>query len=163
MVKIKYNLKEAQDRQKSYSDKNMTTREFKVGEHVLLKVNPKKSSLNLESCTNLAAKSCGPFEIFDRIGSIAYMFIFPASLNVHSVFHVFLLKKYVHNPNHDIDWHLIQVELEGYFHVQLVCILDIKVKVLQNQVIELVKVEWTFYGLEDATWDNEHVMRVEYP
>jgi hypothetical protein len=34
MVKIKKNLKAAQDRQKVYADKNRTTREFKVGEHV---------------------------------------------------------------------------------------------------------------------------------
>jgi hypothetical protein len=41
VVKIKKNLKATQDRQKVYVDKNMTTREFKVGEHVLLKVKPK--------------------------------------------------------------------------------------------------------------------------
>jgi ribosomal protein L21E len=40
MVKIKQNLKVAQDRQKVYEDKSRTTREFKVGDHVLLKVNP---------------------------------------------------------------------------------------------------------------------------
>jgi hypothetical protein len=76
MVKIKQNLKATQDRQKSYADKNMTTREFKVGEHVLLKVNPKKSSLKLGSCTKLAARFCGPFEILDRIGPVAYMLAF---------------------------------------------------------------------------------------
>ena len=70
MVKIKQNLKVAQDRQKNYADKNGTTREFKVGEHVLLKVNPKKSSLKLGSCTKLVAKLCGPFEILDRLGQL---------------------------------------------------------------------------------------------
>jgi hypothetical protein len=79
MVKIKQNLKAAQDRQKVYADKNRKSREFKVGEHVLLKVNPKKSSLKLGSCTKLAARFCGPFEILDRIGPVAYMlaFLFP--------------------------------------------------------------------------------------
>ena len=42
MVKIKSNLKAVQDRQKFYAEKNKIVREFKVGEHVLLKVNPKK-------------------------------------------------------------------------------------------------------------------------
>jgi hypothetical protein len=118
MVRIKQNLKAAQDRQKKYADKNMTTREFKVGEHVLLKVNPKKSSLKLGSCTKLAARFCGPFEILDRIGPVAYMLALPASMNVHNVFHVSLLKKYIHDPNHVIDWNLIQVEPEGDFQVQ---------------------------------------------
>jgi hypothetical protein len=41
MVNIKQNLKAAQDRQKIYVDKNKKYREFKIGEHVILKVNPK--------------------------------------------------------------------------------------------------------------------------
>jgi hypothetical protein len=85
----------------------MKTREFRVGEHVFLKVKPKKSSLNLGSCTKLAAKFGGPFDILDRIGSVPYMLAFPASMNVHNLFHVSMLKKYVHDPNHVIDWNLI--------------------------------------------------------
>jgi hypothetical protein len=75
-----------------------------------LKVKPKKSSLKLGSCTKLAARYYGPFEILDRIGPVAYMLALPASIKVHNVFHVSLLKKYVHDPNHVIDWTLIQVE-----------------------------------------------------
>jgi hypothetical protein len=71
MVRIKRNLKATQDRHKIYAYKNMTTREFKVGEHVLLKVNPKKISLKSGSCTKLAARFCGPFEILDIIGLVA--------------------------------------------------------------------------------------------
>ena len=88
----------------------MIAREFKVGEHVLLKVKPKKISLKLGSCTKLEARFSGPFEILNKIGPVAYMLAFPASINVHNAFHVSLLKKYVHDPNHVIDWHLIQVE-----------------------------------------------------
>jgi hypothetical protein len=74
---------------------------------VLLKVNPKKSSLKLGSCTKLATRFYGPFEILDKIGPVAYMLALPTSMNVHNVFHVSLLKKYVHDPNHVIDWNLI--------------------------------------------------------
>jgi hypothetical protein len=42
------------------------------------------------------------------------------------------------------------------------CILDQKRKHLSNRSIELVKVQWTWYGLEDATWEHEYVMRAEY-
>jgi hypothetical protein len=139
VVKIKQNLKATQHRQKVYANKNKTVREFKVGEHVLLKVKPKKSSLKLGSCKNLAARFCGPFEILDRIGPVAYMLALPISMNVHNVFHVYLLNKYLHDHNHVIDWHLIQVETEGYFQVQPVQVLDRKVKMLWNQVIEVVK------------------------
>jgi hypothetical protein len=67
IAKIKKDLKVAQDRQKSHADKNMVARKFKVGEHVLLKVKPKKSSLKLGSYTKLAARFYGPFEILERI------------------------------------------------------------------------------------------------
>jgi hypothetical protein len=140
VVKIKQNLKATQDGQKVYADKNMTAREFKVRDCVLLKVKPKKISLKLGSCTKLVARFCGPFEILDRIETISYMLALPASMNVHNVFHVSLLNKYVHDPNHVIDWCLIQVETEGDFQVRLVRVLDKKVKMLWNQVIEPVKV-----------------------
>jgi hypothetical protein len=41
-----------------------------VGENVLLKVKPKKSSLNLGSFTKIAAGFYDPFEIFDGIGPV---------------------------------------------------------------------------------------------
>jgi hypothetical protein len=113
MIKIKRNLKVAQDRQKSYADSNITHREFKVGDHVFLKVKTNRSSLKLGSCAKLAARFCGPFEILERIGPVAYMLALPASMTVHNVFHVSLLKKYVPDANHVIDWNVIQVEPEG--------------------------------------------------
>jgi hypothetical protein len=58
------------------------------------------------------------------------MRVLTASMSVHNVFHVSLLNKYVHDPNHVIDWHLIYVETNGYFQVQLVRVLDRKFKIL---------------------------------
>jgi hypothetical protein len=46
------------------------------------------------------------------------MLAFPASLCIHNVFHVSLLKKYVPDANHIIDWNVIQVEPEGDFQVR---------------------------------------------
>jgi hypothetical protein len=52
-----------------------------VGDLVLLKVNPRKNSLKLGSCTKLATRFCVPFEILDRIGPVAYMFALSSSMN----------------------------------------------------------------------------------
>jgi hypothetical protein len=163
MIKIKQNLKDAQDRQKSYADKNKTHREFKVGDHVFLKVKVNRSSLKLGSCAKLVARFCGPFEILERIGLVACMLTLPASMTIHNVFHVSLLKKYILDVNYVIDWNVIQVEQEGVLQVHHVHILDRKNKQLRNRDIGLVKVQWTWYGPEDATWENEDVMQVEYP
>jgi hypothetical protein len=54
------------------------------------------------------------------------------------------------------------VEPEGVLQVHHVHILDRKRKQLRNQAIELIKVQWTWYGPEDATWEHEEVMRAEY-
>jgi hypothetical protein len=128
MIRIKHNLKAAQDRQKSYADSNRTHREFKVGDHVFLKVKTNRSSVKLGSCAKLVARFCGPFEILERIGSIAYMMALPASMTVHNVFHVSLLKKYVPDANHIINWTVIQVEPDGVLQVHHVCILERKSK-----------------------------------
>jgi hypothetical protein len=46
--------------------------------------------------------------------------------------------------------------------VELVCILDQKVKVLRNKSIGLVKVQWYYYSPEDTTWKHEETMWEEY-
>jgi hypothetical protein len=98
-----------------------------VGEHVFLKVKEKRSSIRLGCCPKLATRYCGPFEILENIRPIAYILAFPTSMRVHNAFHVSLLKKYVHDPNHIIDWIVIQVENEGFYLVEPIHILDRKV------------------------------------
>jgi hypothetical protein len=112
-----------------------------VGDHVFLKVKVDRSSPKLGNCSKLAAHYCGPFEILGRIGPVAYMLPLPTSMTTHNVFHVSLIKKYIPYDNHVIDWNVIQMEQEGAFQVHMVRILDRKIKHLQNQSIELVKVQ----------------------
>jgi hypothetical protein len=91
------------------------------------------------------------------------MVTLPASMSIHNIFHVSLLNKYIPDANHVIYWNVIQVEQEGTFRVHLVRSLDRKIKQLQNRSIELVKVQWTWYGPKDTTWEHEDAMRPEYP
>ena len=130
---------------------------------MFLKVKAEISSLRLGSFPKLATRYCGPFEILENIGPIAYILAFPASMRVHNLFHVSLLKKYVPDPNHIIDWNVIQVEHEGGFWVEPLHILNHQVKVIWNKYIGLLKVQWNCYGPEDATWENEENMWEEYP
>jgi hypothetical protein len=128
MPKIKQNLKVSQDRQKIYADENKNHREFKVGDHVFLKVKTNKISLKLGSCSKLAARYYGSFEILERIGPVYYMFGLPSYMSIHNVFHVSFLKKYIPDANHVIDWNVILVEQESTFQVHPVRILDWKIK-----------------------------------
>jgi hypothetical protein len=91
------------------------------------------------------------------------MLEFPASMRVHIVFHVSLLKNYVPDPNHIIEyWTMIHVENEGDFQVELVRILDQKIKVSRKKDIGLLKVQWICYDPEYATWEHEETMWEEY-
>jgi hypothetical protein len=55
------------------------------------------------------------------------------------------------------------VDHEGDFWMELVHILDWKVKLLRNTTIGLEKVQWTYYGPIYATWEHEETMWEEYP
>jgi hypothetical protein len=54
MVQIRKNLKIYQDRQKSYVDRKRTPRNFKIGDHVYLRVKPKRSSMKIGMFAKLA-------------------------------------------------------------------------------------------------------------
>ena len=116
-------MKISQDRQKSYTDRKRTPREFKTRDHVYLRVRPRKSSLRMGFYAKLAPWYCGPFEVLDRVGPIAYSLTLPSTVKAHNVFHVSLLKKYVHDAKHIIDWSVIQVEPKGEFMPKPQCIL----------------------------------------
>ena len=91
--KVQGNLKIVQDQQKSQAELKRTPKEFQVGEHIFIKVRPKKSSLRLGSCVKLVPRYCGPFEILSRIGQVAYQLALPSNLRVHNVFSHFCIKE----------------------------------------------------------------------
>jgi len=103
MVKIRKNIQVAQDRKMTYVDNKRTQRELKLGDHVYLLVKSKRSSLKMGMCAKLAPRYCGPFEVLERVGLVAYKLALPPTIRDHNVFHVYLLNKYVHDPNHVID------------------------------------------------------------
>eukprot|EP00253_Pinus_taeda_P027710 PITA_27710 len=90
-------------------------KEMQVGEHVNLCIEPKKRSLRFGSCAKLEPWYCGPFEILERIGAVAYQLALPPIVKVQDVFHISLLKKYIKDVDHVIDWFVLQVEQEGEF------------------------------------------------
>ena len=105
-------------------DKKRKDKDYKISDHVYLKVKSKQSSLRFGSCGKLAPRFCGPFEILTKRGPVAYQLVLPTHIRVHNIFHASLLKKYVYDTKHVIDWSLLQVELEGEFALEPLHILD---------------------------------------
>ena len=87
----------------------------------------------------------------------------PSLSNLHSVFHVSQLRKYVHDPSHIIDLDDVQVKENLTYETLPVRIGDHRIKQLRGKEIPLVKVIWRGASGEDATWELESQMRVDYP
>jgi len=107
---------------------------------VHLYIKPKKSSLRIGSFAKLATQFCGPLNIIERIGSVAYQLALSLTMKFLDVFHVSLLNKYVKYVVHVIEWFLLQVKPDGEFHSKPRCILHKKVLMLHNRAIEKIKV-----------------------
>ena len=105
----KKKLKATQSRQKSYVDNRMRDLEFKVGDHVFLKVFRMKSVMRFGKNGKLSSQFVSPFEILERIGTLAYKVILLPSLSkIHNVFHILTLRKYVFDPSHVVELEPIQ-------------------------------------------------------
>ena len=138
--------------------------EFEIGDHVFLKMMPKRGVVRFDKRGKLSPRFIGPFEILERIGTVACRLVLPPSmLGVHKVFHVSMLRKYTPDPAHVVDWGQIEVDMDETFEEGPVCIFDSRDQVLRRKTMRLVRVLWRHYGVEESTWEREDMMRATYP
>ena len=82
---------------------------------------------------------------------------------LHDVFHVSILKKYLHDCSHILCYEFLDVDPKLTYEDKLVEILDRKDKFLCNKTMPLVKVLCYNHVVEEATWETEEDMRKKYP
>ena len=153
-----------QSRQKSYADIRRRPLEFEVGGHIFLKVMPKRGVVRFGKHGKLSPRFIGPFEILERVGTVAYRLALPPSMSsVHKVFHVSMLRRYTPDPAHVVDWGEIEVNTDETFEEGPVCIMDSRDQVLRHKTMRLVRVLWRHRGVEESTWEREDTMRATYP
>ena len=112
----------------------------------------------------LSPRFIGPFEILERVGTIAYrLALSPRISGVHEVFHVSMLWRYTPDPAHVVDWGEIEVDTNGTFEEGLVCIMDSRDQVLRCKTVRPVRVLWQHRGVEESTWERDDTMRATYP
>ena len=137
---------------------------FEVGDHVFLKISPRRGLMRFGKSGKLSPQFIGPFEILERIGEAAYRLALPPQLSgVHDVFHVSMLRKYEPDPSHVLDWTDLVIDEDVSYEERPVRVLDRRDQVLRGKTIPLVKVLWKHHGVEEATWERELEVRQKYP
>ena len=138
--------------------------EFEVGNHVFLKVMPKRGVVRFGKRGKLSPRFIGPFEMLERIGTVAYRLALPPSMSgVHEVFHVSMLRKYTPDPAHVVDWGQIEVDTDETYEEGPISIVDSRDQVLRRKIVRLVLVLWCHYGVEESMWECEDTMQATYP
>ena len=75
------------------------------------------------------------------------------------MFYVSLLRRYILDPSHVIDYRLLEVQPNLSYKEVSLRILDQKEQVLRNKIIPYVKVLWYNFNSEEVIWEAETAMR----
>jgi hypothetical protein len=98
------------------------------------------------------------------VGSLASRLLLSDSMaGVHPVFHVSMLRKFLRDPDHQIEMESIAVQQDLTLECRPVCILEFSEHVLRKRSIKYVKVVWSNQSEREATWELEELMRQKYP
>ena len=94
---------------------------------------------------------------------MAYRLALPPALSRRpDVFHVSMLKKYLHDLSHVLSYESLDVDPKLTYKKKLVEILDRKDKVLHNKTVPLLKVLWHNHAVEEAPWETKENMWKKY-
>jgi len=142
-------MRTTQSRQKSYADKRRRTLEFEAGDHVFLRVTPTTSIGRALKSRKLTPRFIGPYQIMRRIGPAVCEITLPPHLgNLHNVFHVSQLRKYIADPTHVLEDGDMQIREDLTIGAGPMRILDSQIKKLRGK---------------EMSWEMEDVMRRSYP
>jgi hypothetical protein len=161
---IRENIKVTQSQQKSYADKKRRDISFETGDFVYLKVSPMRGTHRFKVKGKLAPRYIRPFKIVDRKGEVAYQLKLPPQLSdVHDVFHMSQLKKCLRVPKEQLPMKELDLGGDLSYSEKLVRILDTAERITRNKVIKMCKVQWSHHTEDEATWEHEEELRVDYP
>jgi hypothetical protein len=131
---------------------------------VYLKVSPLRGMRRFKVKGKLSPRYIGPFLIFRRVGEMAYQLELPAALSdVHNVFHVSQLKKCLRVPEEQLPMEELSVQGDLTYTEYPIKNLDTLIRVTRNRVIKMCKVQLSHHGEDEATWEREEELRIDFP
>ncbi|GJR01138.1 putative reverse transcriptase domain-containing protein [Tanacetum coccineum] len=129
IVQIRQCLQAASDWQRSYANVRRKPFEFQVGDHVILKVSPRKVAYTLELPKELS--------------------------NVHSTFYISNLKKCLSDESLVIPMKELRLDDKLNFVEEPIEIMDREVKQVRQSHIPILKVRWNSKRGPEFTWERE--------
>ena len=104
-------------------------------------MSPLKGTLRFGKKGKLTPRFIRPFEILQRVGPVAYHLALPPTLQeIHDVFHVSNLHRYIPDPSHVIRYEPLQLEKNLTYIEEPIKILGRVERTLRNRTIPFVKV-----------------------
>jgi hypothetical protein len=133
---IREKLRVAQTRQKSYADNRRRPLEFEERDLVYLKMSPLCGMRKFKVKGKLFPRYIGQFWVFRQVGEMAYQLKLPDNLvEVHNVFHVSQLKKYLCIPEKRLPMEELSVQGDLTYTEYPIKILDTLTRVARSKVI----------------------------
>jgi hypothetical protein len=94
---------------------------------------------------------------------MAYQLELPDLLSdVHDVFHVSQLKKCLCVPEEQLPMEELSVQGDLTYMEYSIKILYTLTQVTRNKVVKMCKVQWSHHGEDEATWEREEELRIEF-
>ncbi|KAL6200048.1 hypothetical protein ACLB2K_029830 [Fragaria x ananassa] len=101
----------------------------------------------------LSPRYIGPYEIIERVGSLAYRLALPSELSkIHNVFYVSMLRKYIADPSHVLEEQPISLQKDLFYAEEPVQILDRKEQVnsARQSALEKPPSRGSYLGVREA-------------
>jgi hypothetical protein len=134
--------------------------EFKVGDHVYLRVSPMKGVKTFGVKGKLAPRYIGPFPILEKCGIVAYKLNLPPFLaGVHDIFHMLELKKCLNEPVAIVWPEMTPLKADLSYPEHPIKVLDQKDRVMRNKTIKFFEIHWSNHTEEEATRESEDFLR----
>jgi hypothetical protein len=158
LTDIRDRLLYAQELMKNQYDRGHREVSFEVGDWVWLRLHQRlAATIKDKRGGELSPRFFGPFQVLAKVGSVAYRLALPPRAQIHNVFHVVFLKKFVVEPPTEV------VPLPPIQHGR---VLPIPEKVDRARMVRgawQVRVHWVDRPASDTTWEPVSEFTQAYP
>ncbi|XP_070017242.1 uncharacterized protein [Nicotiana sylvestris] len=150
-------LDKAVKKMKKFADRKRRPTDYRVGDMVMVKFNPRQFKALRGMHQNLIRKYEGPFKIVAKVGKISHKLDMPSYLKIYPVFHASMLKPY-HEDKDDpsrAQSSRAPMTITVLHDREIETIIDYQARRKQGQkATAMFLVHWKGQSLEEATWER---------